>query len=387
MSKKTIKMNSRKKKTFSQVWGEFITSQTAKGVSEATIGNYHRVLHNISKYFDIDVPMNCLSKRMIEEMVVEMREAGLAHNTVATYVRVVRTFLNWCKAENIVRIEISNIKEKETVKDTYSDEELGLLLRRPSADCSFCEYRSWVIINFLLNCGCRASTVRNIQNRDVNLVDNQVVFRHTKNGKIQVIPLCSRMVNVLRGYMAVRGGVAEDYLFCDQYGGSLTLSQYAVNNFKNIFSDKDSNWINKVTLNDKVTSISSRALYGISSLKSVTVPQSVTDIGNKAFGYYIDNDSGLTVRIKDLTVYGYKGTAAEKYANDNRFTFIALDDQPTEPPTEPPTQASFDPTKTTKRDIFGDIDGDRDITIVDTTFLQRYTVSLQTPYPIGERIK
>ena len=222
MSKKTIKMNNRKEKTFSQVWGEFITSQMAKGVSEATIGNYHRVLHNISKYFDIDTPMNCLSKRDTDEMVVEMRKAGLAHNTIATYVRVIRTFLNWCKAENIVRIEIPNIKEKEVVKDTYSDEELELLLRRPAADCQFCEYRNWVIINFLLNCGCRAATVRNIQNRDVSLVDNQVVFRHTKNGKVQVIPLCSRMVNVLRGYMAVRGGVAEDYLFCDQYGGMLS---------------------------------------------------------------------------------------------------------------------------------------------------------------------
>lgn len=215
-------MNNRKEKTFADVWGEFITSQTAKGVADITIRNYHQVLHNISKYLDIEMTLDNLSKSKFDEMIVEMRKAGIAHNSIATYVRVVRTFLHWCKAENIIFIELPNIIERETVKETYTDEELELLLRRPAADCSFCEYRSWVIVNFLLNSGCRAATVRNIQNRDVSLADSQVVFRHTKNGKIQVIPLCSRMVNVLRGYMAVRGGVAEDYLFCDQYGGMLS---------------------------------------------------------------------------------------------------------------------------------------------------------------------
>ena len=56
MSKKLIKMNTRKEKLFSEVWKEFITSQTAKGVSDTTLNNYHQVLHNISKYFDIETP-------------------------------------------------------------------------------------------------------------------------------------------------------------------------------------------------------------------------------------------------------------------------------------------------------------------------------------------
>ena len=148
-----------------------------------------------------------------------MRSEGLSQNSISTYVRILNIFLRWCAGEGYTNITLPKVKDVETVKETYTDEELDLLLRRPSADCQFCEYRNWVIVNFLLNSGCRAATIRNIQNRDVNLADNQVIFRHTKNGKIQVIPLCSRMVNVLRGYMAVRGGSAADYLFCDQYGG------------------------------------------------------------------------------------------------------------------------------------------------------------------------
>lgn len=205
-----------------QVWEFYMASQTAKGVSDITLRNYKQHLHSISKYLDIDTPIAELTKNDLDMMVVSMRKAGLAYNTVATYVRRMRAFLNWSNREGYTSLTMANIREKDTVKETYTDEELRLLLKKPKKDCDFCEYRSWVIINFLLNSGCRAATVRNIQNKDVDLTAKEVVFRHTKNKKIQVIPLCSMMVAILRDYVAIRKGKPDDYLFCDQYGGMLS---------------------------------------------------------------------------------------------------------------------------------------------------------------------
>ena len=113
-------------------------------------------------------------------------------------------------------------KLRYTIFYSAASNELMTLLKKPEADCKFCEYRNWVIVNFLLNSGCRAATVRNIQNQDVDLSRKQIVLRHTKNGKVQVIPLCSAMVSILRDYMAVREGAASDYLFCNEFGGFLT---------------------------------------------------------------------------------------------------------------------------------------------------------------------
>ena len=70
-------------------------------------------------------------------------------------------------------------------------------------------------MNFLLNSGCRAATVRNIQSRDADLQTRQIILRHIKVGKIQVIRLCSLMVSILEDYMGIKGGVEEDDLFCD----------------------------------------------------------------------------------------------------------------------------------------------------------------------------
>lgn len=208
--------------TLREAFKDFLISKSAKGIKDKTITTYNYHFTSISKRLDVDMTFGELSKRDLEKAVVSMRSEGLSQNSISTYVRILNIFLRWCAGEGYTNITLPKVKDVETVKETYTDEELDLLLRRPSADCQFCEYRNWVIINFLLNSGCRAATVRNIQNRDVSLTDNQVIFRHTKNGRIQVIPLCSRMVNVLRGYMAVRGGSAADYLFCNEYGGMLT---------------------------------------------------------------------------------------------------------------------------------------------------------------------
>jgi len=219
-----IKMKKQSEKTFAEVFESFITSQKAKDISEVTIRNYHLHLQSISKHLDIQTAFKKITKDELDAMIVSMKEAELAHNSIATYVRLLRTFYKWCNSEGISSLNLNPIKEKETVKDVYSDEELELLLKKPTQDCDFCEYRSWVIINFLLNCGCRAASIRNIQNGDVHLKGKQITLRHNKNGKIQNVPLCSKMVAILYEYMEIRKGEDDDYLFCNQYGEMLTES-------------------------------------------------------------------------------------------------------------------------------------------------------------------
>ena len=197
MSKKLSLVNT-SASSLKEVWECFIISKTSKCVSDATLSNYHHHLRAIAKHLDIEMPLDELSKRHLERMVVSMKETGLAHNTIATYLRVMNTFLRWCQDEGLTNVSMPNLKERETVKETYTDAELSILVARPAKDCDFCEYRNWVIVNYLLNSGCRAATLRNIQNRDVDLDSRQVVYRHTKNGRIQVTSSSGKHLRRLR---------------------------------------------------------------------------------------------------------------------------------------------------------------------------------------------
>lgn len=80
--------------------------------------------------------------------------------------------------------------------------------------------------------------------------------------------------------------------------------------------------LKSVTIPDGVKNIGDSAFYNCESLKDITIPKSVTSIGDMAFGYYLKN---IITKV-DLTIYGYRNTAAEAYADEHGFTFIALDD-------------------------------------------------------------
>ena len=77
---------------------------------------------------------------------------------------------------------------------------------------------------------------------------------------------------------------------------------------------------NAVTIPSSITSIGEFAFRGCTGLASVSIPNTVEKIGNCAFGYTYG--SGHYVKIDGFTIYGTKGTAAERYAYSNGFNFV-----------------------------------------------------------------
>ena len=77
---------------------------------------------------------------------------------------------------------------------------------------------------------------------------------------------------------------------------------------------------NAVTIPSGITSIGEFAFGGCTGLASVSIPNTVEKIGNCAFGYTYG--SGHYVKIDGFTIYGTKGTAAERYAYSNGFNFV-----------------------------------------------------------------
>lgn len=216
--------NKRKEASLQEVFDLFLAAAAARGVREKSMETYQQHFHSIGKRLDLSIPAAELKKADLDEMIFRMREENLSDRSINSYTRTLKVFLSWCNEEHYTDLNISLYKAAEAVKETYTDRELEMLLKRPAASCNFCEFRNWTIVNFLLNCGCRAATVRNIQLRDVDLGHRQIQMRHSKNGKLQIIPLCSTMVSILREYMEIRSGAPEDYLFCNEFGGFLTES-------------------------------------------------------------------------------------------------------------------------------------------------------------------
>ena len=98
------------------------------------------------------------------------------------------------------------------------------------------------------------------------------------------------------------------------------------------------NSLTSITIPDSVTSIGNCAFYNCTSLTSITIPDSVTSIGYDAFS-----------RCTSLTIHGYSGSYAETYAKNNNIPFVAIFNSK-----------------------IGDIDGDGEKTILDYLVLKMY---------------
>lgn len=96
-----------------------------------------------------------------------------------------------------------------------------------------------------------------------------------------------------------------------------------------------SNYTN-ITLPETLVTIEKEAILSCENIKEITIPRNVKNIGEHALGYEMklvpvcgSSETYIAFyRMDDFIIKGYKGTAAETYALQNRFTFIALDDEP-----------------------------------------------------------
>ena len=73
------------------------------------------------------------------------------------------------------------------------------------------------------------------------------------------------------------------------------------------------NEIKEVFFDEGITHIATRAMYNCTSLQKAYIARSVVSIGNLGFG-----------RCDDVSIYGYKGTYAETYANDYELPFVEM---------------------------------------------------------------
>ena len=73
----------------------------------------------------------------------------------------------------------------------------------------------------------------------------------------------------------------------------------------------------------EITAISEGAFIEFSKMEYIVIPRTVKTIGDYAVGY---SAMSPDAKIENFVIYGYRGSAAEKYAEDNGFEFRVLYD-------------------------------------------------------------
>lgn len=206
--------------TVEDAFNMFIRKCRVKNLSDYTILAYQKKLAEFITMVGKNSPVTDIDCDAIDDYILELREREVSDVTIQTLMRHLRAFVYYCQECNYIpSFKVTVPKADKKIKETYTNEELLVLLERPNINkCSFSEYKTWVFENYLLGTGNRLSTALNVKIKDVDFDNGILILCKTKNRRQQQIPLSNSLALVLKEYLEIRGGDGEDYLFCNEYG-------------------------------------------------------------------------------------------------------------------------------------------------------------------------
>lgn len=222
-----MKMTRVTEKTFKDGCEDYLLDCKARNLREGTLKHYTDVMKQLYKYIPEDTPIIDINADTFKQFIIEMRERpDINSQSLNTYSRDLKTLMYFfMRQEYIPTVKLNVPKVDKTPIETYSDSELQRLLKKPNLkQCSFTEYKMWVVTNFLLSTGVRQKSLLNIKIRDLDFDSEFINITHTKNRKALIIPMNSDIKKILQEYLRHRGGELDDYLFCNIFGKQLAKS-------------------------------------------------------------------------------------------------------------------------------------------------------------------
>lgn len=224
---KKLKLNKQNHISFGEGCNLYLENCRQRNLREGTISHYKQSYTQFKKFFDMDMLVSDFSAELYNKYVKYLKSTIENDVSINSYLRDLITTLHFLMNEGYVQsFKMQAIKLDKTHVETYTEDELRLLLKKPDMKkCGFSEYQCWVISNFLFSTGVRQRSLNSIQIKDVDF-DNDVVYINvTKSRKPLLVPISRTMSKILKEYLKYRQFKSKnDFLFCNVYGRQLTKS-------------------------------------------------------------------------------------------------------------------------------------------------------------------
>lgn len=224
---KKLKMKSTKSITFEEGCNKYLEYCRQRNLRQGTINHYRQSYVQFFKFFDPDTPIEEIDEDAYKKYVLHLRSTLNNDVSINSYLRDFITTMHFLMNEGYIpHFKMQSIKVDKNHIETYNEQELQLLLKKPNLKkSSFTEYQCWVMTNFLFSTAVRQRSLMNIKVKDIDFDNNVVYVNVTKNRKPLIVPLNQTMVNILIEYLKYRQHKSdEDYLFCNVFGQQLVKS-------------------------------------------------------------------------------------------------------------------------------------------------------------------
>ena len=200
---------------------EFFEHNRVKVLSKATQRGYKDYVNAFIKWLGEETLLADVTPRTMDKYILYNESKGNKAVSIATTMTHLRRFFKFCNSRGYMeKIEITIPKYETELKEPYTDEEMKLLLEKPTST-NWVELRNWCMINYFFATGQRLSSVLNIKVKDLDLLSGKVKLTWNKDKIQKYMPLSSAIVSILREYIYISALESEDYLFPEYEGKQL----------------------------------------------------------------------------------------------------------------------------------------------------------------------
>lgn len=207
------------KLSLSQAIDAYLAYYKTKGVVQKSYDGKKAMLDKLLLFIGNEY-LEDLKEPLLNFYTITLNRDDISTNSKGTYLRSVKAFVNWLNKEYQLSLPLPFIVSEQTIKGTYTNEELQILIKKPNKWKNFSEYRNWVIIQLLIDTGMRSATLRNIKHSDIYYKEGYIITRHSKTKKQQIIPISKTMAAEIKKYEFYTQ--QYEYLFTDIYGNQLS---------------------------------------------------------------------------------------------------------------------------------------------------------------------
>jgi integrase/recombinase XerD len=214
---------------------DFVEDREYKNLSKNTIDTYSLTLKEFQSHCShagiVDVS-EITGGTVKSYLVFLQKEKGNNPTTRNTKLRTLKAFFNYLESNDVFIKTLNPIKKLsyakeeikiEAFKDHHILQMLGYFRKLKKRQQTFCAYRNYSIIVFLLGSGCRLGELINLKWNDVDLI-NGVLSVWGKMREVSSIPITDKLLKEMLEYL----------IFCEKHFGTLSEQVFTTDDNKKL---------------------------------------------------------------------------------------------------------------------------------------------------------
>lgn len=203
----------------------FILSRELANLSHKTVLDYRESISLFIQFIGSEVPLESLTKDMIDKYLASLMKKALSRATKATYTRSVKIMLSWLESEYGYTFYTDKIKVPKAPRREpriYTEDEINSIFSVVETCQYWLTIRNRLIIALMLDSGLRQSEVCTLRRDYISMSENRMVVVG-KGGKERTVPIGNLTKDIMTRYMEVCPYQSK-MLFVNRHGDDLTCN-------------------------------------------------------------------------------------------------------------------------------------------------------------------